>query len=124
MFWPAILQRCFTNSWNLGKDYYFCVAASVSVETGRINHEQEKEEIGNDSQRTSEKTRTSEKNEEIIKDHDQKVAMNRNTFKQRLLLEGWLVVDRMPLREATDIELRIFEGLIFFKSRVSRSMDQ
>ncbi len=104
MFWPAILQRWFTNSWNFGKDY-FGVAAPVSVEAGRINHEQEKEETGKDSQRTSEKTRTSEKNEEIIKDHDQKVAMNRNTFKQRLLLEGWLVVDRMPLM--------IFEGLIF-----------
>ncbi len=65
---------------------------------------QQKEETGMDSQRTSEKTRTFEKNEVTIKEHDQKIAMNRNIFKQRLLLEGWLVVDRMPLREATDIE--------------------
>ncbi len=70
--------------------------------------EQQKEETGKDSPRTSEKTRTSEKNEETIKGHDQELAMNRNIFKQRLLLEDWLVVDRMPLRElrreATDIE--------------------
>ncbi len=56
--------------------------------------------------------------------------MNRNIFKQRLLLECWLVVDRMPLREATDIlsmaaqnferlERPLKESLIFFKSRVS-----
>jgi hypothetical protein len=30
--------------------------------------------------------------------------MNRNMFKQRLLLQGWLVIDRVSLREANDIE--------------------
>ncbi len=63
---------------------------------------QQKEETGKDSQRTSEKTRTFEKNEVTIKEHAQTIAMKRNIFKQRLLLKGWLVVDRIPLREATD----------------------
>jgi hypothetical protein len=40
----------------------------------------------------------------LSKKHDQRIAMNRNIFKQRLLLQGWLVVDRMSLREASDIE--------------------
>ncbi len=55
--------------------------------------------------------------------------MKRNIFKQRLLLEGWLVVDRIPLCEATDMELKIFErlelplkeSLIFF-TRVSKTV--
>jgi hypothetical protein len=37
---------------------------------------EQKEETGKDSQKTSEKMRTSEKNEVTIKEHDQKIAMN------------------------------------------------
>jgi hypothetical protein len=55
---------------------------------------QQKEETGKDSPRTSQKTRTSEKNEETIKEHDQKLAMKRNILFQQalIILQGWLVV--------------------------------
>ncbi len=109
-------DKCFTNSWYFGKDCDFCVAVPVSVELGRIK--QQKEETCNDSQRASEKTRNCQKNEETIQEHDQKIAMNRNIFKQRLLLEGWLVLDRMPFRYIVHGR-SLKESLFFFKSRVS-----